>query len=263
MSDENKTPAELEAEALAQKAEEAKVEKDKQDAEFEDSLDGLSDEEKEAKRTERDASHPDNQTDYKDLLEKEKLKTKKAEDALAKKRIQDKKPKDKDIEADIDDIDDDDKPMTRREFREETSKNQKETQKFEAEKIATGLSGSEDERDLILEIFNNRTFPDHMSLQEQIDEAHLIANKDKTKGVISELKRKVKGEGGVGDNSAGTHQIPTKSNSAEPKQETGTKSVLEKGGFKWNPITKRHEKTTSNGTVLARDPDTGKLTPVK
>lgn len=243
------------------KAEEAK----KADADFEASLDGLSEEEKTAKRDEKKASNTDNEIDYEAELEKEKSARKKAEDALAKKRFDAARNKEKegeDPDAD-EEHPEDDKPLTAREARELLSQQHQETQRVvraaEIENIAKALSRSDAEKALILEIHKNRQFPPHLSLQDQLEEAYVIANRKKIVGENSELKRALRNKDGVNRGGENAHR-ETAAPSGEPKLAPATVSMLKGSGYAWNAATKMHEKVLSNGDTIVRDPQTGKTT---
>ena len=120
----------------------------------------------------------------------------------------------------------------------------------EADDLAGSFSKSETEKQLILEIFKNRNFPEHLSLKEQIEECYLVANKKRIIGENEELKRALKsGELANGMSASSFHDsLPE----AQPKLAPADAAELARIGFKWNTATKRYEKKLSNGKILAR-----------
>jgi hypothetical protein len=250
MTDEEKQAVETakaEAEAIAQ------AEKEAADAEFEASLEGLSDEEKAAKLAEKEAQNVDNKPDYDAELKKERDAREKAEKALAEKRFKDSQNKKRD-----DDPEDLDKPLTRKELQEvlisERQENQKIIQSTRIDTIAKSLSGSEAEKNLIIEIHKNRTFPSHLSLEEQLEESYVIANRKKLIGERNEALRALKGKDGVNRNPATTHQ-ETRPGS-EPKIAPQDAQAFKDAGFVWNGTSRQYEKKLSNGDLLVRDSKT-------
>lgn len=272
---EQKTEAELAAEKKAEeeaKAEEtAKAEKEAQDAEFEESLKDLSDEEKEAKREEqKKALNSKTEPDYKALAEEEKQKANDekeradaAERALADDRYKASEAKRK-VEEDTTE-EEEKEPLTKKDYEagraKDRQENQKQIQKAQAQTIVEKLTDNADEQEYVLEIHKNRIFPEHLSLQDQLEESHAIANKDKWKGERDEALRKAKGDKGVNDDAAGAHRKPPASQAGEPSMSAEDKQMLVNKGWKWNTTNKRYEKTTSSGILLYRDPKTGAVKP--
>lgn len=270
---EQKTEAELAAEKKAEeeaKAEEtAKAEKEAQDAEFEESLKDLSDEEKEAKREEqKKALNSKTEPDYKALAEEEKQKANDekeradaAERALADDRYKASEAKRKVEEG----TEEEKEPLTKKDYEagraKDRQENQKQIQKAQAQTIVEKLTDNADEQEYVLEIHKNRIFPEHLSLQDQLEESHAIANKDKWKGERDEALRKAKGDKGVNDDAAGAHRKPPASQAGEPSMSAEDKQMLVNKGWKWNTTNKRYEKTTSSGILLYRDPKTGAVKP--
>lgn len=248
------------AELAAQAEADAKAETDAQDAKFEESIADLSDEEKEAKRTEK-AKESTSTTDYSAELEKELAlaneKTIAAEKALANKRF---KNSEKNREEDDDD---EDKPLTKAQLSEMLAENKQENQKViekeKAEVLADRLAGSEDEKKLILAKWGNRTFPANYSLEEQIEESYVLANGKKLIAEKSELIRALKGKEGVNKHAGESHIEPQPTKDAEIVGDV--KSVIGRRGFVFNNTTKQYEKTTANGKKLIYDKKTGAVYP--
>ena len=255
MTEEEKQAA-LEAENKAKEEAEAQANatKEAQDAEFEAGIAELSDEEKEAKRAEREANkNPDN-ADYKAQLERERKAREDAEKALADRRFKDSERKRKEREAGgegktltADQLDE----ILARE-REET---RKEIQSTQIREIAGRLATSEAQRDLIVEIHKNRTFPSHLSLEEQIEEAYAISNSKKLIGERNEAMRALRGKDAVNKNPASTHRdAPVPS---APKLKPADEQALTAAGFVYNGTTRRLEKKLPNGDILVRLPGGG------
>lgn len=260
MTDEEKKAAEAEAEAEAKKAE-----KEAADAEFEATLDGLSDEEKEAKRAERDASNPDNKIDYKAQAQKEREAREKAEQAIAKAKAdaaRRRKGKDDDAgDDDEDDEDDEDKPLTKRELEALLEENSQKTEKRlmagQIRKCAEDLAESPDEADYIIEIHKNRTFPSHLSIEDQVREAHAIANAPRLRSKNKELARALQGKDSASKDSASSYRDPMSGNA--PRQSSADQAAYKRAGFSFDTTSKLWTKKLPNGKTLVKDPKTGKV----
>lgn len=249
MTEEEKQAA-LEAEAKA-KADAKAAE----DAEFEASLEGLSDEEKAEKKAEKDAQYNDNKIDYEAELAKEREAREKAEKALAEDRYKHSEAqRKKDEEGDKDD----EKPLTKKELAEllerERNENRKIIQSTQVESIASRLATSDSERNLLIEIHRNRSFPSHLSIQEQLEECYAIANRKKLVGERNEALRALKGKEGSNKDSSGTYQDNQLSN--EPKIAPQDAEAFKAVGFIWNGKTRQYEKKLPNGDLLIRDSKT-------
>ncbi len=256
---EEKTPAELEAEEQA-KVEEAKA----KDAEFEAEITDLSDEDKEARRAERQkALHPDKGIDYQAIAEKEKEARLRAEKTLADKAFKDRQAK----RDSGNDIDDDDKPLTRAEALE-LLKSQPARGNFatkedllgaEAKVIADRLAGSTEERDALLETWKNRTFPEHVSLEDQLEEVYVIVNRKQLIGKTNEAMRALKNKSNVSRDAANTEHDRQTGPTTQPKTPADIKTVAQQTGFSYNQATKRYEKKSKGGKLIYIDPVTNKV----
>lgn len=218
-------------------------------------------EETEESAEEEKAEDTDNTIDYEAEIEKERAARKKAENALAEKRFKAKHPKQQDQETDSDDTEEEDeeeKPLTVRDLQkilaQERQQTQKDLQVVQAEEIAKRLAGSDAEKNLILEIHKNRTFPAYLSLADQIEEAYIIANRKKFIGENSELKRALRAKDGVNNNAAGTHQKSPKG--PAPKFAPKDEATFAASGFKMNLQSRRYEKKLPNGNILIINPKT-------
>lgn len=187
--------------------------------------------------------------DYKAEALKEREAREKAEKALAEKSFKERKAKrEEEEEADEDE---DEKPLTRRELDTILDKDRKEQTMSKAIEIASNISGSGDEAELVMEVYKSRTFPAHLTLEQKLKEAYLIANAPKIIGQNDELKRALKGKGLSSKDTAGTHHDKPKG--SEPQISNADKTVLQQVGFKWNGTNRRFEKKLNNGQTLVRE----------
>ena len=145
------------------------------------------------------------------------------------------------------------KPITARELQDilaqEREAIRRETRNSEVERIAGDLSTSDDQKNLIMEVYKNRVFPSHLSLQEQLEECYVIANKKKFIGRESELLRALKNKGRVNSDASMTHQDSPKGKG--PKLSSADAAEMAGAGFKSNG--KRWEKKLKNGQILVQD----------
>lgn len=253
MTDEQKKKADETAKAEA----EAKA-KEEADAEFEASIESLSDEEKEAKRAERDGLDNDSEIDYEAELAKEKERADKAEKALAEKRFNASEKKRKAKEENGEEDEGEDKPLSSSELQrilaEDRQQNQKVFQQTQARELAKKLGKSEAEINLILTIHENRTFPPDLSLEEQIEESYVIANRKKIIGENSELRRALRGRNGINNNPAGSHHDPLRS--PTPKLNAADDASYKRAGFTFDTKDKLWKKKLANGKFLIKNPST-------
>lgn len=157
------------------------------------------------------------------------------------------------------DFSEDDKPLTRSEFlalqAQERAKMQKTLREEEAKRLTEEFATSDIEKQLILEKWKNRTFPEGISLEEQIEECYLAANRKKILGENSELKRALRGKSGVSRDASTTHHDTPQT--GQPKLASDVAAVMAQVGFKWNSASRRYEKKLANGKVLVKDHKTG------
>lgn len=243
--------ARLEAEAKA---------REEADAEFEAGLEGLSDEEKAEKIAEKEAKNTDNTTDYKALALKEKEAREKAEKALAEKRFIDanRKRKAKEDGEDDNDDEDEDKPITSRDLQRILAENSQQTEKrlmaVQIKDIATDLADSPEEAEAIIEIHANRTFPAHLPLSEQLEEAYAIANRKKLISTNSELKRALKSKRTASKDSAGTHRDPMEGTA--PRMSAGDTAAYKRAGFTFDTKDGLWKRKLPSGKFLIKNPKT-------
>lgn len=248
------------------KAEEtAAAEKQKADAEFEASLEGLSEEEKTAKRAEKNAKEQEallnKDKDYETELAKEKERADKATKDAADKAFKLRELKRQQAEGGDIKEEDKDKPLTRRELEEVLSQNQqtlrKEMLSDAIKDKARKIAQSEVEANLIVEIHKNRTWPDTLTLDEQLEEACAIANsKPFMKARKSEIERAKSGKDTASNNSAGTFR------DSKPLDEPSTASAnikaLKGAGFVWDGKTGLYVKKLNEKSSLVYNPKTKK-----
>jgi|TARA_Y100000310_G_scaffold242771_1_gene246984 hypothetical protein len=193
--------------------------------------------------------------DYKAEAEKEREAREKAEKAAADSAFKLREERRKREEAEVDDFDDDldedEKPLTRKELDAILDKDRKEQTLSKAKEIASNISGSADEAELVMEVYRSRTFPAHLTLDQKLKEAYLIANAPKIIGQNTELKRALRGRDISSKDTAGTHHDKPKG--SEPKVSNADKTVLQQVGFKWNGTSRRWEKKLNNGQTLIRE----------
>ncbi len=255
MTPEEKAAAQA-AEAEA-KAAEDKAAKEAEDAEFEAGLDGLSDEEKEAKRAEKNKAgtvDKNKDIDYEAELKAERERATKAEKALADKRFKDAEKRRKEAEANgttPDDDEDDDKPVTRRELAKVKEEARREAQEERALELAASISGSDAEAQLIVAKWKNRTFPEGLSLSEQIEEMHAVVHRKKLIGERNEAMRGLKSKETANRNTAATHREGQPG--TVPKLPAADEKAIKAAGYVWNAVTRRHEKKLKNGQIVVRD----------
>lgn len=262
MSDEEK--AALDAKEAAEKA---KADADAQDDDQSD------DDDDNASNGDDDTTDDKESAQLKADLESEKSARIKAEKALAKKAFDKRKGKREtakdddatDVEEDDDDADED-KPLTRKQMdaalARERENTRRETLANEAGRLAQSMSTNATMQELILEKWKNRSFPADLSLQDQIEECYLAANKKRIFGENNELKRALRGKNGVNRDGSGSHQEGI-SDTHAPKQSTTDAKEYARLGYKWNPTARRFEKKLPTGNVLVKDPKSKKTFVVK
>jgi len=198
--------------------------------------------------------------DYETELAKEREAREKAEKAAADTAFKLREAKRQNKDEDYDD--DEEKPLTAKELQSILANERQATQKALQEQrigeIASKLTTSEAERNLVIEIHKNRQFPSHLSLEDQLEEAFVIANRKKLIGERNEALRALKAKGSANDNPSGTyHEAPK---AGEPKMASADIASLKAIGYAWNG--RVFEKKLKNG-VLQYDPKTKKTTLIK
>jgi hypothetical protein len=252
----NMTPEEKKAAEEAA----AKAQAEAEEAEFQTTLEGLSDEEKAQKLAEREASKDtDKNIDYKAQAEKEREARKKAEETIIKNKIHAKKEKKPvEDEDDPEDDEDEDQPITRREFSRVIEENTRATERRllqpQIANIARDLADSEDEAEAIVETHRNRSFPSHLSLKEQMEECHAIVNRARLVSKNKELVRSLQHKKTVNTDPSSSHRDPQAGSA--PKMSDSDSASYARAGFSFDPTLKLFKKKLPNGKFLFKDPKT-------
>lgn len=252
--DEQKAAEIAEAEAAKKAEEEANA-----------NHEGESDEDK-AAREAREKADLDKKIDYQAELKKEREAREKAEKALAEGRYKFKR-KDKEADEETEESEEDEnKPLTKSEVQkllaENSQRTVKELQGGQIAAIARKLAGSDAEAQLIVEIHKNRTFPSHLSLDEQLEEAYVIANRKKIMAETNEVRRALKGKEAADNDAASDHNKGFTPN-AKPNMSAQDTQALKDAGWTWNGTAKQWEKKLGNGNTIVKDPKTGQVSEVK
>ena len=222
MTDEEQKAADIAAAEEATKA----------DAEFESSLTDLTDEEKDQKRAEREqAKNPDNRIDYEKLRQEEEERGKKPDTQAARLAFEERERKRKEKGEE----DDEDKPLTRREFNELTAQNQttlhKTFQETNALTIARANTSSEAEAQAVMAFWRNRVVPSG-NLEEDVMFAIGGLNRKVLASKNGELARALKNKDSISRDSATTHKdAPAAS---EPKISPADAQAYKSAGFAWD-----------------------------
>lgn len=242
MTEEEKAAAET---AKAETEAKAKADKEKADAEFEASLEGLSDEEQDLKRAEKEALNLDSTVDYAAELAAEEARKEKARLAFVER---DKRRKEREASGETDA----DKPLTRREAEELISSSNSQSQKSilegKAEAVARSLSSNETEVQAVLAKWRNRQFPEDMQLAEQIEEMHAAVNRNKILGTNRELGRALRNKDGISRDVASTHRDPLESTAPKLPEGSPLKS------YTYDKSRRLYFKKLASGKVMYVNP---------
>lgn len=229
------------------------VEKAQADADFETSIESLSDEEKEAKRNEREAP----KVDYEALLKEEQEKRKEAERILAEKRFKEAEAKRKKEEGQEDD---EDKPLTKRELQDilanERQAIQKDSQEGTALIIARANTGSEAEAQLAL--LRWKDIKSSGNLEADVLFAIGGINSKRILAQNAELKRSLQSKENSNKDTTGTYRNPT--SASEGKMSGDDAQAYKQAGFIWDGQKKVYKKSLSKDgkLFLFKDPKTKK-----
>lgn len=230
----------------AQKAaddEAAQVAKEAADAEFEAEIAELPEEEKTAKRTERTAKNiDDGEIDAEIAKEKE----------IADKAFKDREAKRKAKEAAGGA--DDDKPLTKKDLAEIEASAIARANTGRAKEIARTLATSPKEAELIFIKWQNRPFPEGLSLEQQLEETYAITHSKKLIGERNEAIRGLKSRDGVIRADSTTHFSPAAKTTSKmrPADEQGIIAA----GYVYDKGKNKYEKKLPNGSTLVLDPVT-------
>jgi hypothetical protein len=155
--------------------------------------------------------------------------------------------------------DDEDKPITKKDLlsilQQQQSGFLRETHADKIVSIAGELAESDKEAQYIIALHKNRTFPQDLSLKEQLEECHAIATRKKLLATNSELARSLKAKSSVVTNSATTHRDPMKGTA--PKMSASDEASYKRAGFIYDSKTRQWKKKLGKG-FLIKDPKTKK-----
>lgn len=258
VDDVEETDDETEDEEEADDEEESKDEKSKsKDADDESDEDESEDESNEDDSDDEDdssSSKNDDELGLDEELEKEKERgDKKPDSDKAKDKFKDRDAKRKQVGGAI----------TEERLNEILAADRKDRQKDEALRLAKGMAGSDKAAALIVAKWANRTFPESLTLSEQITEMYGAVYAKKIIGERNEALRAAKGKQGVSKtDAAGSHREGTQ-NAHEPKLPANEMTVIKQSGFAWSNKNRRYEKKLPNGRILIRDPKTKQVRLVK
>ncbi len=231
--------------------EEEESAEDDSDEDSEDEDDSEADDEDESDEDESD------EIDFGSELEKEKKRGKPDPKKAAEAFKERNKKRKGEVEEDDEEEDDEDKPMTRREMREFLAGQSKVQNAGEIRRIAYGLADSDDEAEYIIELHKNRIFPDDLSIADQVEEAHAIANRKRSKAKMKELLRAKKGKKGV-SKGGGTSGHQESFRGPAPKVPDDLKASLKRSGFVLDTKDRKWKKKLPNGKTLVKDTPTGR-----
>lgn len=224
---------------------------EKADAEFETSIADLPEEEKTAKRTERQQQFTDKDLDAEIAAEEERKRL--AGEAF---RERDKKRKERDAAIAAGEVED--KPLTTADLESITATATEAATKIASESLARAvartLAASDKEAQLIFLKWQNRTFPPGMSLQDQVEEAFVVTNSKRLIGQRNEALRALRNRDGASDGTAVTHRNGAPS--GEPKLADSDRTALLAAGFAWDGAKRLYKKPLTSGGFLYQDPKT-------
>ena len=193
---------------------------------------------------------PLQEIDYEAELAKERERADTAEQAIIKAKLKVKKEKENAGSSEGEE----DKPLTRREaemlFESQRKILQKEAHSDRIREIATQISSSDKEANLVVEIHKNRSFPENLSLREQLEESWAIANRKKLLATNAELVRALRSKDSAGNDTAVAHQETLKGST--PKLSANDKASYQRAGFTFNTTSKVWEKQLPNGKTLIK-----------
>lgn len=230
----------------------------KEAAEFEATLANLPPAEQEQKRKEHAAQNSDKQRD-KELDEelKEEAERKRVADEAFRKREEMRKEREKKSEEGEGDKVLDSNDIVARATEAATAAATKVALQSAALTIARSLAASDKEAQLIVAKWGNRSFPDGVPLQDQVEEMYAVVNRKKLIGERNEALRVARNKGNVNDNGAATHRDAPAA--GEPKLSDADASALKAAGFVWDGDKRMYKKPLKGGKLhLYRDSKSGR-----
>ncbi len=210
-----------------------------------------------AETVESEAEEPlkEEKIDYDAELEAENKRApdlKKAAEAYKKRH---EKKEEEPIEGEVDD---EDKPITRKDLdailAQKTQQIRKETYSERIVEIASGLASSDAEAKLIVAIINNRQWPESLTLKEIGEEAYAIANRKRLLSQNSELARALRSKETASKETATTFRDGQPGSA--PKMSSADAESYKRAGFVYDGKDRLWKKKMPNGKTLAKDPKT-------
>jgi len=191
--------------------------------------------------------------DWKKIAQEEREAREKAERALASDRYKSRHKKDETDDADEEESEEEKPGLTeeqlRKILREERDATRKEVLAGRTKEIARELAESDDEADAIVEIFNNRSFPETLTHEQKVREAFFIAHGPRLTAKILELRRSLKSKDTKGrSGNENTYRDAPKG--SEPKLSGADKESLKSAGFTWDG--KRYTKKLPGGKIMVK-----------
>lgn len=200
---------------------------------------------------------------YQEQIEKAEKAQRDAEEALARERFKTaeaKKKKPSEANDGENNDEDADKPLTRRELDARLAENReqvrREFQSEETTKKIKAITKSDAETRLVEQVFTATHFPSWMPLDEQIENAYLIANKKHLTQKNAELMRALNGKGTVVTEISSSQREGGSSN--EPRLDPNTATMLKQTGYTWNAPSRAYIKKLGSGRTLFYDPKSKK-----
>ena len=158
-------------------------------------------------------------------------------------------------------VEEEEKPLTATDLKGILHQDRQETLKefkgAEIKQKAKDLASSDKEAELMVETHRNRTFPAHLSIDEQMDEVYAIVNRKRLLAQNEELKRKITSKETVTTSEEGDYRETSASTVEAPAD---VKQQLIDKGFTEDKVKGVFKKVIAGGTrILYHDPKTGKM----
>jgi hypothetical protein len=196
--------------------------------------------------------------DYKKIADAETARADRAEQLIIQNKINKKKKKDDAGDDEGGDDDEDSKPLTKGEMKQfmatQNKQNQRQLYGDRIKEIATEISESVDEANAIIAVHSNRTWPDSVSLRDQVEEASAIVNRKRSGSKISELTRALKSKGSIRKGDADGQRDGQRGTA--PKMSKADESAYKSAGFIFDNKTGYFKKKLPSGKKLVKDPKT-------
>lgn len=194
-------------------------------------------------------------TEFEDALKRERELGRQEGAAEIAFKVRDKKRKGEDDDEEEDEDEPEDKPLTQKQLdsilAQERQKTMKVLQASQIVEIAKRLAKGDAEADLIVEIHKNRIFPEGLSLQDQLEESHAIANRKRLPAQNEELKRALRHEDTKSDANIGTHRDASKAGEPNASRDI---TAIKASGYNWDGARQVYKKPLKGNKTLFYDP---------